>query len=54
MLFQVLKVKDVQIDISNWVKMIRKTKLIARRISGFIEVSNITIQNLESIKNITP
>ena len=54
MLFEILKIKDVKTDLGKLTKVLRKKqKLSQDELADLLNMSRITIQNLESGKNIT-
>ncbi len=54
MLFETLKIKDVKTDLGKWVKMMRKKQNLSQdQLAELLNMSRITIQNLEAGKNIT-
>ena len=54
MLFETLKIKDIKADLGKWVKMMRKKQNLSQeQLAELLNMSRITIQNLESGKNIT-
>ena len=53
-MFNKIKIKDVKIRIGQSVKIIRKSnKLTQQELAELLDLSRITIQNLESGKNFT-
>jgi transcriptional regulator with XRE-family HTH domain len=53
-MFETLKIKDVKIGLGKWVKLMRKKhNLTQDQLAELLNLSRITIQNLESGKNIT-
>ena len=53
-MFEILKIKDIKTDLGKWVKLMRKKhKLTQYQLADLLNLSRITIQNLESGKNIT-
>jgi transcriptional regulator with XRE-family HTH domain len=54
MILKILTIKDVKTDIGKWVKMVRKKQNLTQdQLAEILSLSRITIQNLESGKNIT-
>jgi transcriptional regulator with XRE-family HTH domain len=54
MLFETLKIKDVKTDLGKWVKVLRKKQNLTQdQLADLLNMSRITIQNLEAGKNIT-
>ena len=54
MQFENLKIKDVQVEIAAWTKSLRKNQNLSQEeLAQSLNVSRITIQNLESCKNVT-
>jgi transcriptional regulator with XRE-family HTH domain len=54
MLFETLKIKDVKTDLGHWAKMVRKKQNLSQdQLAELLNMSRITIQNLEAGKNIT-
>jgi transcriptional regulator with XRE-family HTH domain len=54
MLFETLKIKDVKTELGKWVKMLRKKQNLSQdQLADLLNMSRITIQNLEAGKNIT-
>ncbi len=54
MLFKPLKIKDCKIEIGQWIKVLRKqAKLSQQELADTLNVSRITIQNVEAGKNFT-
>ncbi len=54
MLFETLKIKDVKTDLGKWVKVMRKNQNLSQhQLADLLNMSRITIQNLEAGKNIT-
>jgi len=54
MIFQNVKVKDVKLTIGQTVRMLRKReKLSQQQLGDYLNLSRITIQNLEGGKNFT-
>ena len=54
MLFEIVKIKDVKTDLGKWVRMVRKKQNLSQdELADLLNMSRITIQNLESGKNIT-
>jgi transcriptional regulator with XRE-family HTH domain len=53
-MFNQVKIKDVKVEIGQFVKVMRKNRKISQiQLAQTINVSRITIQNLESGKNFT-
>ena len=54
MLFETIKIKDVKTDLGKWVRMVRKKQNLSQdELADLLNMSRITIQNLESGKNTT-
>lgn len=54
MLFETLTIKDIKIKTGNLVKLLRKKENLSQdQLAVMLDLSRITIQNLESGKNIT-
>lgn len=54
MLFETLTIKDVKTDLGKWVKVVRKKQNLSQdQLADLLNMSRITIQNLEAGKNIT-
>ncbi|NBA89202.1 helix-turn-helix domain-containing protein [Emticicia sp. CRIBPO] len=54
MLFETLTIKDIKIKTGNLVKLLRKKENLSQdQLAVTLDLSRITIQNLESGKNIT-
>jgi transcriptional regulator with XRE-family HTH domain len=54
MLFEILTIKDVKTDLGKLTKVLRKKqKLSQDELADLLNMSRITIQNLESGKNVT-
>jgi transcriptional regulator with XRE-family HTH domain len=54
MLFETIKIKDVKIDLGTWTKSMRKAQHLSQeQLAEQLNVSRITIQNLEAGRNIT-
>jgi transcriptional regulator with XRE-family HTH domain len=54
MLFETLKIKDVKTELGKWVKMLRKKQNLSQdQLADLLNMSRITIQNLEAGKKIT-
>lgn len=52
--FEAIKIKDVKVNMGNWVKTMRKSKGQSQdELAEALNLSRLTIQNLESGKNIT-
>lgn len=52
--FEAIKIKDVKVNMGNWVKVMRKSKAQSQdELAEVLNLSRLTIQNLESGKNIT-
>ena len=54
MLFETLTIKDVKTNLGKWVKVVRKKQNLSQdQLADLLNMSRITIQNLESGKNVT-
>ncbi len=54
MLFETLTIKDVKTDIGKWIRVMRKKQNLSQdQLADLLNMSRITIQNLEAGKNIT-
>ncbi|MEY4538411.1 MAG: hypothetical protein RLZZ306_168 [Bacteroidota bacterium] len=54
MLFETLTIKDVKTDIGKWIRVMRKKQNLSQdQLAELLNMSRITIQNLEAGKNIT-
>ena len=53
-MFEILKIKDVQLKLGSWAKTARKNQHLSQdQLAETLALSRITIQNLESGKNTT-
>lgn len=53
-MFSVITIKDCKLKIGEWCKMKRKTaKLSQNELADLLDISRITLQKLESGKNVT-
>jgi transcriptional regulator with XRE-family HTH domain len=54
MLFETLKIIDVKTDLGKWIRVMRKKQNLSQdQLAELLNMSRITIQNLEAGKNIT-
>lgn len=54
MLFETLTIKDVKTEIGKWIRVMRKKQNLSQdQLADLLNMSRITIQNLEAGKNIT-
>lgn len=54
MLFETLTIKDVKTDLGKWIRVMRKKQNLSQdQLADLLNMSRITIQNLEAGKNIT-
>ena len=53
-MFSPITIKEVKVKIGNWIKVMRKNQNLSQdQLAEALNMSRITIQNLESGKNIT-
>lgn len=54
MIFEVIKIKDVKTETGDLIRLVRKKQgLTQEQLAEILDISRITIQNLESGKNVT-